>query len=190
MSLFLRKARERLENRRSLRGLAKDTEGVSAVEFAFVAGPFFFILIGIMEICMIFLVATILDYGAREAARDIRTGILQASTAVVADQQTAFEAKICKRMLNMFSCDTALSVNVRTAPSGFPSAQDVVPRNGDGSLDTTSFGFDAGGRDSIVVVNVYFEWGLITPLISQPMANLPDNKRLLISSQAFRNEPF
>ncbi|MEM1105801.1 MAG: TadE/TadG family type IV pilus assembly protein [Pseudomonadota bacterium] len=182
--------RWRKADRRTFSAFLRAEDGVSAVEFAFVAGPFFFLLIGIMEICMIFLVSTILEYGAREAARDIRTGSLQASTSVVADQQTSFETEICDRMLNLFNCATALSVDVRTSPTGFPTAQDVVPRNPDGSLDTSAFGFDAGGRDDIVIVNVYYEWGLITPVISAPMANLPNNTRLLLSSQAFRNEPF
>jgi len=190
MSLFLSKARQRLSERRRLRELGEDTHGLSAVEFAFVAGPFFLLLVGIFEVCLIFLISTILQYGAREAARDIRTGSLQASTVVVADQKTAFETEICDRMLNLFNCASALSIDVRTSPTGFPSTQDVIPKNPDGTLDTSGFGFDAGGRDDIVIVNVYFEWELITPLMSRSMANLPQNKRLMISSQAFRNEPF
>lgn len=190
MSSLLAKARERVAARRRLKDLGEDSNGLSAIEFAFVAGPFFMLLVGIFEICLIFLVSTILEYGAREAARDIRTGALQATTAVVADQQTSFETEICDRMLNLFNCSTSLTIDVRTSPTGFPSSQDVVPRNGDGSLDTSGFGFDAGGRDEIVIVNVYFEWGLITPVISRSMANMPNNKRLLLSSQAFRNEPF
>lgn len=190
MTSILEKVRQRAARRRTLRELGENRDGLSAIEFAFVAGPFFMLLVGIFEICLIFLVSTILEYGAREAARDIRTGTLQASTAIVADQKTAFETEICDRMLDLFSCSTALTIDVRTSPTGFPSIQDVVPRNGDGSLDTSGFGFNAGGRDDIVIVNVYFEWGLITPIISRSMSNLPGNKRLLISSQAFRNEPF
>ncbi|MEL6567523.1 MAG: TadE/TadG family type IV pilus assembly protein [Pseudomonadota bacterium] len=190
MKSLLQRVRARAAQRRSLRDLGKDNSGLSAVEFAFVAGPFFMLLVGIFEICLIFLVSTILEYGAREAARDIRTGTLQASTAVVADQKTAFETEICNRMLNLFGCSTSLSIDVRTSSTGFPSVQDVIPRNSDDSLDTSGFGFDAGGRDDIVIVNVYYEWGLITPVISRSMANLPDGKRLLISTQAFRNEPF
>ncbi|MEM9740371.1 MAG: TadE/TadG family type IV pilus assembly protein [Pseudomonadota bacterium] len=190
MNTLLKRAKTRLGQRRTINDLRRDRSGLSAIEFAFVAGPFFMLLVGIFEICLIFLVSTILEYGAREAARDVRTGALQASTAVVADQKIAFETEICDRMLNLFGCATSLTIDVRTSPSGFPSVQDVVPRNGDGSLDTSGFGFDAGGRDAIVVVNVYYEWGLITPIISRSMANMPDNKRLLVSSQAFRNEPF
>ena len=45
-------------------------------------------------------------------------------------------------------------------------------------------------REDIVIVSVYYEWQLITPMMGSSMANAPDNTRILVSSQVFRNEPF
>lgn len=169
-----------------LRQFLSDEEGISAVEFALIALPFFMLIMGIFEICMIFMVATVLEYGAREAAREIRTGAFQSSGAnTLAD----FESNICAEMLNLFGCDTRLHVNV-TQPANFPTTPDPIPLDGTGALDTSGFSMATNGRDQIVVVSVYYEWELFTPLISSYMANMPGNVRLLISTQVFRNEPF
>lgn len=180
---------QRISRRRQtglLRQFLSDNEGVSAVEFALIAMPFFMLIMGIFEICMIFMVATVLEYGAREAAREMRTGAFQNSGATtLAD----FEGNICAEMLNLFGCDTRLHVNV-TQPANFPTIPDPVPIAADGSLDTTGFSMVTSGREDIVVVSVYYEWELFTPLISSYMANMPGNVRLLISTQVFRNEPF
>ena len=60
----------------------------------------------------------------------------------------------------------------------------------DGNLDTEDFGFDPGGSNDIVVVRAFYEWDLMTPLLSAPLANLSGNRRLLQSTVVFRNEPF
>lgn len=174
--------------RAHIHGLREREDASAAVEFALVATPFFLLLIGIFEICLIFVISTVLNFGAQEAARDIRTGNFQ-THATAAATAAQFQTNICDQMANLFDCDTKLQIDVRTV-SSFPSIQDAVPKNGDGTLNTTAFVFDPGLRDDIVIVNVYYEWSLITPLVSRFMSNLPDNKRLLVSSQAFRNEPF
>lgn len=174
--------------RARLEDMSRREDANAAIEFAFVAFPFFLLLIGIFEICLIFVVSTVLNFGAQEAARDIRTGNFQ-THATEAKTAAQFETNICGGMANLFDCDTKLMVDVRTV-TNFPTLQDAVPLNGDGSLDSSGFGFDPGQRDEIVIVNVYYEWSLITPMISKYLANLPGDKRLIVSSQAFRNEPF
>jgi len=168
----------------------RDTKGLSAVEFAFVAGPFFLLLIGIFEICIIFVISTVLDFGAHEAARDIRTGAFQSSaTGVASTDRQQFADNTCERMADLFDCDVRLDVALREV-TAFPTANFAVPTNPDGSFDDSSLPWELGDREDIMVVTVYFRWTLITPLISKPMANMPNDIRLLVSTQAFRNEPF
>ena len=171
---------------RAVSRLRRDRSGLSAIEFAFVGAPFFILLIGILEICLIFLVSTILDYGAREAARTIRTGAFQTGGSSTAAQ---FRTDICANMADLFDCSTRIQVDVRRV-TAFPTVQDAVPLDGLGNLNTAGFVFNPGVRDDIIIVTVYYEWPLITPVISNAMANMPNGRRLLVSSQAFRNEPF
>ena len=175
---------------RGFRAFMRDTSGLSAIEFAFVAGPFFLLLIGIFEICIIFLISTVLDFGAHEAARDIRTGAFQSSASgVTSTDRAQFQTNTCARMADLFDCDIRLEVAMREV-TAFPTVNYAIPTNPDGSFDNTSLPWELGEREDIMVITVYYQWTLITPLISKSMANMPNDVRLLVSTQAFRNEPF
>ncbi|MEO0467699.1 MAG: TadE/TadG family type IV pilus assembly protein [Pseudomonadota bacterium] len=192
--MFALKSRPRVHRPRlALRGpkaFLQDTRGLSAIEFAFVAGPFFLLLIGIFEICIIFVISTVLDFGAHEAARDIRTGAFQSTASgVISTDRQQFLDNTCDRMANLFNCDVRLDVALREV-TAFPTVNFAVPTNMDGSFDDSALPWELGDREDIMVVTVYFQWTLITPLISKPMSNMPNDTRLLVSTQAFRNEPF
>ena len=162
-------------------------QGTTAVEFAMIGLPFFILLIGLIEICVMFVVMTVLEHGAHEAARDIRTGEFQGSGTVTRD---AFRTDICEAMVNLFNCSNRVTISVDRLTS-FPASAPTVPLKPDGTLeDESTLPFNPGGREDIVVVQVFYEWELITPALSWPLANYPDNTRLMIATVAFRNEPF
>ena len=60
-----------------LRDLSKDESGIAAVEFAMVAGPFLFLLFGIISVGFYFFVAFSLEHAVDTASRVIRTGQAQ-----------------------------------------------------------------------------------------------------------------
>ena len=60
----------------------------------------------------------------------------------------------------------------------------------DGNLDDSDFDFDMGEANDIVVVRAFYEWELITPILSAPLSNMSNDRRLLQATVAFRNEPF
>lgn len=174
-------------SRHGLRGFARARGGTTAVEFAMIAMPFFILLIGLIEICVMFVVMTVLEHGAREGARDIRTGEFQRSAAVTRD---ALRNDICDAMANLFDCENRITISVDRL-AAFPASAPAVPLKADGTLqDESTLPFNPGGREDIVVVQVFFEWSLITPGLTLPLANYPDNQRLMIATVAFRNEPF
>ncbi|MEM7662522.1 MAG: TadE/TadG family type IV pilus assembly protein [Pseudomonadota bacterium] len=165
---------------------AADKRGVAAVEFAMVAIPFFFLLMGIFEIALLFAVSTALDNGISEASRAIRTGEFQNSGG----SQATFRTAVCSELLGMLPCDENLYIDVRTFDS-FGNSDDNAPIDPDTQeLDTSNFAFNPGGRDQVVVARVFYEWELITPGLTAPLSNLAGNKRLIRSTTAFRNEPF
>ena len=169
-----------------MRAWAGDRRGVAAVEFAMIAMPFFFLIFGLLEICVIFIMSSVLEHGLNEAARGIRTGQLQATEDF---DKAAFEKVLCAEVFDLFACEGKVQLDVKTyddfASTSNPSAIDE-----DGNLDTEDFGFDPGGSNDIVVVRAFYEWDLMTPLLSAPLANLSGNRRLLQSTVVFRNEPF
>ena len=179
-TVVTRRLREHLERWR------RDRKGATAVEFAFVAFPFFVMLIGLIEVACIFIVSTVLEHGAVEAARTIRTGEFQGGTATI----EAFETEICNNMANLFDCKNKISIDVRSDFTSFAATDDPTPLDSDDKFDDSAFTFDSGGRNDIVVVRVFYQWSLITPVISGPLANMHGDKRLIQSTVAFRNEPF
>ena len=60
----------------------------------------------------------------------------------------------------------------------------------DGNFSNANFIFNPGVRSDIVLARAYYEWELITPVISAPLTNLSNGNRLISAGVAFRNEPF
>lgn len=164
---------------------ADDKRGIAAVEFALIATPFFFLLFGLLEVCVLFIMSSILEHGVNEAARSIRTGEMQQNGF----GQDAFKAAICAELFDLLDCDEKLQLDVTTF-SSFAGTGNPSPLDGDGNLDSDSFGFDPGGANDIVVVRVFYEWDLITPIMTAPLSNMSGDRHLLQATAAFRNEPF
>lgn len=164
---------------------ARDNRGVAAVEFALIAAPFFFLIFGLLEVCMIFIMAAILDHGVANAARPLRTGAAQ-SAGMSAEE---FREALCSEMMGMMDCDNRLFFDVQTV-SGFSSTPSGSPLDVAGLIDDEDFGFAPGGPNEIVAVRVFYEWDLFTPGMTAPLANMAGNKHLIQSNAVFRNEPF
>jgi len=163
---------------------ARDRKGAAAVEFALVAAPFFLLVFAILEIALIFFTSAIIEEAVAHAARDIRTGELQTAGQTEAD----FRATVCARIQSVADCGR-LRVDVRTFEN-FASTQFDPPVDADGDLDDSGFTFDPGGAQDIVVVRVFYDWQLLGPGAINGLANMPDNRHLIASATAFRNEPY
>lgn len=170
---------------KKLQSWGKDKEAVAAVEFALIAMPFFFLIFGLLEVCVLFIMSAILEHGISEAARTIRTGEMQENGF----GQVAFKTAVCAELFNLLDCDSKLRFDVKTFGS-FGATTNSSVLDADGNLDDTNFTFSPGAANEIVVVRVFYEWDLITPVLSAPLANMSGNRRLLQSTVAFRNEPF
>ena len=160
--------------------LIQDKSASAAVEFALLFIPFIIILMAMLETGYFYFIAVLLEGATSEAGRQVRTGNIQQSAAPLA----AFKEKLCDNMFNVISCNQ-LRVDVRNFSafsSANPPAIDV-----DSGLET----FSPGEAGDVIVVRVIFEFQFITPLLGQLLNSNGDNEtRLLVSSAAFRNEPF
>ena len=166
--------------------LGRAQGGQVAVELALVATPFFALLVGILELSLIFLVSSSLENATAAAARTIRTGQLQTGGAATA---AAFKTTICANFGWLQSdCASNLYVDVRTFQSFSAVAAPQPVTNG--VFDPATLAFSPGGPGDIVVVRAYYQWPLIAPLMSQAMQQLSGGKALITSTFAFRNEPY
>jgi Flp pilus assembly protein TadG len=162
--------------------------GATAVEFGLICLPILAMIFGLIELAMVFLVATTLDQATQAAARQIRTGEFQTGAA---NTRADLKALVCQRMTWLQSkCNADLWLDVRTY-SDFATLAATPPINGS-AFDPQTTCFSTGQPTDIVLVRAYFEWNLITPLLSTALQNMGggSGKRLISSTTAFRNEPY
>ncbi len=167
------------------RRFAEARKGATAVEFALIATPFLALMFGVLELGLVFMVSTTLDNAVDAASRKIRTGELQTAGGTAASFKTA----VCNEMAYLGTgCSTNLYVDVRT----FPKFADVAITDPttDGAFDISKTTFAPGGSESIVLVRVYYQWTLITPMLNQGLETLSGGKRLIAAAATFRNEPY
>ncbi|WP_339743367.1 TadE/TadG family type IV pilus assembly protein [uncultured Maricaulis sp.] len=169
---------------RLLRRARRDRSGATAVEFALIAAPFFFLLFAMIEIAAVFFTSTVLENAVLETGREIRTGQAQAAGMT----SGGFQNEICRRIEVVGNCDR-LEFDVRVF-SGFDTVDQTSPVQEDGSLNSASFGWDPGGAGDIVLVRVFYRWSLLTPNFGGALSNMSGNQRLLTAATVFRNEPF
>ena len=61
-----------------LRRVLRNEDGATAVEFALIAAPFFFLLFAMLEVAAVFFTGTVLENAVLEAARQLRLHRLEA----------------------------------------------------------------------------------------------------------------
>lgn len=168
---------------RAARRFAANTRGVAAVEFALVATPFFLTLFAMIEVSMIYLGSIALDNGTQQAARMVRTGQIQGGGGA-----QVFRDTVCGESFALLSCGADLYVDVRAYPS-FATIDTAPPVDADGNPIPGQF--NTGTAGDVVMVRTYYVWPVFTPGLSLFLGNVGSSgARLLISTTAFRNEPF
>ena len=167
------------------RRLLGETRGATAVELAMIGLPFFVLLCSIFELGMMFMTSTTIEAATEAAARQIRTGQLQAGSN---NSAAGFKTLICNSMswISTADCMANMSVDVQTYSSF--SAMAVSPPIASGAIDPTQLTFNPGTSCSIELVQVFYPYSLLTPLLEPGLPNLNGNQRLLTTAMAFRNE--
>jgi hypothetical protein len=74
--------------------------------------------------------------------------------------------------------------------SSFAAVNTAKPIDGSGNLQTGNFGYAPGGPGDIVVVRLMYQWPVYVSLLGLNLADSAGSKRLIMSTVAFRNEPY
>lgn len=176
-------------SRRILRRYRRSQSGVTAIEFAMVAPPFFALMLAIFEVGIMLFSEYVIEHGVSNAARMIRTGEVQTQTPAMTAAD--FKTLVCGKLASYLGCATNLNIDVR-AFADFDKVVLPSPLTPEGELSaevTTSSRFEPGAPYQVVVVRVYYVWSLFTPGITY-MSNMSAGRRLLAAGAAFRNEPY
>ncbi len=173
----------RLLPARIARRFVRQQDGAAAVEFALVAAPFLALLFAIIETAVVFFANQTLEATAAEAARLVMTGQAQTANYTQGD----FKNAVCARVYGLFDCANGMTVDVKTYASF--SNYNYTPPVSNGVLNTTT-AYTPGGPGCIVVVTLYYQWPIFVSMYNTALSNLSGNKRLLVATSVFRNEPY
>ena len=145
-----------------------ENKGSVAVEFAMLMIPFLTILMAMIETAYMLFISILMEGATSDAARQVRTGNVQRAQSPL----VSFKQTLCGGMFGVVNCD-----DLKFEVQGF------------GSADKTAGGFAPGAAGDIIVVSVKFKFSFITPFLADLLKG-GDGSVLLVSSSAFRNEPF
>lgn len=171
------------------RSFARNEDGVTVIEFALLALPFFTIILAILETSLVFFAGQILDSGVQDASRLVRTGQAQTSNWDVDD----FRDALCGRLYGIFDCG---QIRIRTnVVDDFASATVVTPvQVAADCVDQCEWtlvqDYQPGNAGEVVLVQAWYKWPIVVNLPGFNLQNQPDGTRLLGAVRVFRNEPF
>jgi Flp pilus assembly protein TadG len=180
---------------------ADANKGSAALEFAFVAPAFFLLLMGTIEAGVIFFAQSSLQNAVNDTARLVRTGqsacfTKDSSNKCLPMTVDQFRAQVCSEVSALLQNCTAdingnsdLQFDVTAYPSGFTGATNSSPLNAQGKLPNLT-AFNMGNACDVVLVRAFYRWPVFTPMLSFFLADMADNKHLLATAAAFRNEPY
>lgn len=163
----------------------RSSDATVAIEFSLLAVPFFFLLMGTVEVCLAYASGYLLEGGVITAGRFVRTG----QAIQQADPQTAFEDRLCELTSSLINCDEIVYEAIIV--DSFSDAEDNEPVfDGDGNM--VSQGFSPGDASETILIRASFRYQFKTPLVSvfMPSWNGGDDSMLFMSTYVIRNEPF
>ena len=147
-------------------------DGATAIEFAFVALPFFLLIFTILELCLIFLVQVVLDHAIDETKRNVLIGNAQNNSWTVTD----FSDEVCSRSLGLIDC-SKLVVKTDTASL---CSQITLP------ITFTSF----GGKDDCLLIRTEYDWPLFVPSFTNVLSGSNGNTYTILVHTVVINEPY
>ncbi|MBV9561391.1 MAG: pilus assembly protein [Bradyrhizobium sp.] len=165
--------------------LLADECGATAVEFAIVAVPFVALVIGIIQVFLVFFGQQLLESVVQGASRQILTGQAQAAGM---DQTTFKSNVVCPQIRIIFACAN-LMVDVQST-SSFAAASTSQPPltfNSSGQV-TNTWHYSPGGPGDIVVVTLMYQWPVFMGPLGFTLANLPNGNRKIAATAVFQNE--
>lgn len=178
---------------RLLARFKRSESGATAVEFALVAGPFFYVLGCISETGLMLFTEYVVQNSVQEAARLVRTGQVSASDGSVTMSVTDFKAKICEEVGIIIDCTGKVNVYVNNADTFATLTTAMadplaVGQASDGSAYTTVY--SPGGQLKAATVIATYDWDFAFPFMSF-LGNFRNGEvRRIYGLAIFRNEPF
>ncbi|MEM8748757.1 MAG: TadE/TadG family type IV pilus assembly protein [Pseudomonadota bacterium] len=161
----------------------KSQDGTAAIEFSFVAIPFLMIIFGTAEIAYNYTANRMLNASVDAVSRQLKTGQIQSGNT----NEAQFRQILCNyKLMFMFDCGT-LFIDVQEVDV----FEDRPPEfDEEGNLDSSNFGFEPGGRQTINIVRVFAKWPTFLNWTAFGVDAWSGGDRLIMATSAFMTEPY
>lgn len=162
--------------------------GAAAIEFALVAWPLILIIGAICEVGLFLLIQFELQNAVDDAARQIRVNTVASQTLTAA----RLKQEICQKIVMINNCETAIQIDVRSAPK-FADLRTLVPPpenvgpSAAGNVYTEHFSPSSAGQ--VGALTVTYDWRFLFPFM-RIFSNVDGHSavRRLYGISVFRNE--
>jgi Flp pilus assembly protein TadG len=178
---------------RRIAALGRSQEGATAVEFALVAGPFFYVIGCICETGLMLFAEYVIQNSVQEASRMVRTGQVTTGDGSLLMTVDQFKDAICEEVNIIVDCDNKVSVYVNSADD-FDDLTSIIEdpidvgKKPDGTAYTPVY--TPGGELKAATVIATYDWDFSFPFM-EFLGNVDrGSARRIYGLAIFRNEPF
>jgi Flp pilus assembly protein TadG len=159
--------------------------GGAAVEMALVATPFLGLLVAALQLGLVYLSESTLEVATEKTARFVLTGTTQTS----GQTQQQFLTALCGNLPALLSCSNVMvDARVYSSFSGSDTSTPTLTYDSNGNV-TNQWSFNVGGPNDVVVLRVLYLLPVVGAL-NFNIVNQIGNKRLLMATAVFKNEPY
>jgi Flp pilus assembly protein TadG len=167
-----------------LAALLRHEDGATAVEFALTAPLFVSMLLGILQIAIVWEAKTSLQQATQDAGRLVLTK--QASMGGYTQAQ--FKTALCGKITAFLDCNGVM-INLQQAASlsAVSTASPTLTYNASGNV-TNTFAFNTGSANSIMTLQALYQF----PVVAGPLfgwSTQSNGTLLLVATYVFKNEP-
>lgn len=179
----------------TVRRFRKSPDGATAVEFALVAGPFFFVLGCVCETGLMLFTEYVIQNAVQEASRTVRTGQVSTSSGTIVVDAATFKTNLCADISTLIDCAGKVTVYVDNA-TDFATLktkaafQDPISIGQKADLTWTATTYQPGGAKAAAGVLATYDWKFVFPFMNLLGNVMSNTKRRLYGIAIFRNEPF
>ena len=156
--------------------------GSTAEELALIAPVFILLMLITIELGYMLFTYSVLDGGARTAARLVRTGQVQTKASPL----STFTTALCDNVSSVIPC-ASIATDVESFANFSTMSPAALTRDKTGKV--TNNAFVPGGPNAAVAVRVAYTYHFMVPWVDS-ILDSGGNGVVLLSTVVFKNEPY
>jgi len=167
----------------------RDVKATTAVEFALVAPLVIALILGAMQIAVIYLAQAELENAAEQAARLVLTNQAPASGSA---GQASFQSAVCGYLPALFTCSGVMvDLEAQSVSAESSDALVMTPPTltyGSNGQVTNSWNYEPGSPGQLEILRVMYQWPVVAGPLGLVFSDLANGTLLMVSTQVFQNE--